>query len=265
MTLTPPDAAVRERALDISESFLVQAPAGSGKTELLTQRFLALLAAIETPESIVAITFTRKAAGEMRNRISGALVNATGEQPSKPHAQRTWQLARAALNRDAERRWGLLDNPSRLRVMTIDSLCLSLTSQMPWTSRTGGTPTPADDASVLHWEAALRTLAMVEQESPFQAELSRLLLHIDNNLPRVAELLMQMLAKRDQWLRHVGGGLDREHLEASLRAICEGALERIRHRVPFNAWDLMRYTGQDLESAEELTRHLSLADFLLTK
>ena len=132
--MTPPDAAIRERALDITESFLVQAPAGSGKTELLTQRFLALLATVETPEAIVAITFTRKAAGEMRSRISGALQKALGEQPDEDHAQRTWQLARSALNRDSALQWGLLDNPARLRVMTIDSLCLSLTNQMPWTT-----------------------------------------------------------------------------------------------------------------------------------
>src|SRR5437762_2534088 len=117
--MIPPDADVRERALDIGNSFLVQAPAGSGKTELLTQRFLALLGEVETPEAIVAITFTRKAAGEMRSRISGALKKAEGER------------ARRVLERDAELGWGLLENPSRLRVMTIDSLCASLTGQMP--------------------------------------------------------------------------------------------------------------------------------------
>ncbi len=263
--MPPPDAAARERALDIETSFLVQAPAGSGKTELLTQRFLALLATVDTPEAIVAITFTRKAAGEMRNRITGALQRAQNPIPAEEHARRTWQLARAALDRDLAFSWGLLENPSRLRILTLDSLCASLTGQMPWMSRMGGQPSLADDPAPLHHEAALRTLALLEQDTPFRPLLVRLLLHLDNNLSRAAELLMQMLARRDQWLRHIAGGLDRTRLEASLRAISEHALDRIRRRVPFNAWALMAYAQIPIDALDDLARHQALAEFLLTK
>lgn len=260
----PPDAHLREQALDTTQSFLVQAPAGSGKTELLTQRFLALLATVDAPESIVAITFTRKAAGEMRTRISGALAKAAGPRPAEPHAQRTWELASAALARNGALNWGLLDNPGRLRIMTIDSLCASLTGQMPWMSRMGGQPSLADDPASLHHEAALRTLALLEQDTPWRHRLERLLLHLDNNLSRAAELLMQMLGRRDQWLRHITGGLNRAELEAALRAMSDHAVANLLPQVPFLAWDLLAVTGRANGPATDLERLQALADFILT-
>src|SRR5688572_2812684 len=92
------DEQQRLEALNPKQSFIVQAPAGSGKTELLTQRFLVLLGKVNQPEEILAITFTKKSAAEMRARIIHALQNALSHQePETTHAKKTRDLAKQVL------------------------------------------------------------------------------------------------------------------------------------------------------------------------
>ncbi len=229
------DAHERAEALDAGRSFIVQAPAGSGKTGLITQRFLTLLAVVERPEEVVAITFTRKAAGEMRSRILEALVSAKGPQPDDPHAAKTWGLAKAALVRDGEKGWQVLSNPSRLSVQTIDSLCGSLTRQLPLLSTFGAQPSVSDDASALYQEAARMTLLDLEQGEDWSPAIEALLRHLDNDLNKAQSMLVTMLAKRDQWLRHLFSVLNtpddverREVLESALQGAISEALEDVR-------------------------------------
>ena len=128
MTSHIDDAKARREALNIEASYIVQAPAGSGKTELLIQRYLKLLAHVQRPEQILAMTFTRKAAGEMKHRVLQALASArNSKSPQEAHEKTTWEIARQALTHSEKQGWRLLENPLRLKIQTIDSFCASLT------------------------------------------------------------------------------------------------------------------------------------------
>lgn len=219
------DQAARDRALDVRRSFIVQAPAGSGKTQLLMQRYLALLGIVALPESILAITFTRKAAAEMRRRVLDALARAAGPEPEAEHERRTWRLARAARERDSRLGWNLAQNPHRLQIRTIDSFCAALVRRMPWLSQLGGAPEIAEDADEIYRSAARATVQLVE--SPEYGDcLGRLLLYLDNDAAAMERLLAAMLARRDQWLRHLSA--TRQDLEAALGRVVSSELQRLR-------------------------------------
>ncbi len=223
------DAAARRRALEPA-SFIVEAPAGAGKTELLTQRTLRLLALVDHPEEVVALTFTNKAAAEMRDRILGSLeLAARGERPGDeaPHRQITYDLGQAALARDGERGWQLLQHPGRLAVTTLDALCGSLARQMPYLSRFGAQPGVAEDAAPYYRQAAKKTLALVEAGDADGETVAAALAFMDNDAGRLEALLAAMLARRDQWLHHAGG-VSRAAAEAGLQALIRRDLAAAR-------------------------------------
>src|SRR5207247_1551324 len=108
------DDAARRAAVDPSQNVILEASAGTGKTRVLVERYVNLLRAGVEPDHILAITFTRKAAAEMRQRIVDRL----------KEAGRLSEI-------DAARSRELKDRLGDIAISTIDAFCLSLLREFP--------------------------------------------------------------------------------------------------------------------------------------
>ncbi len=214
------DGAARAQAIAADGSVLVQAPAGSGKTTLLTQRFLRLLASVDAPERILALTFTRRAAQEMRERVLEAFHAAA--LPNRPAGcnRQTWDLAVGARRRMDALQIDIERHPSRLRIETIDTFNVWLAGQLPIAAGAGARLNLLENARPLYEEAARRTLAYEESDS-FGVAVERVLALDDQRWRRLVGLVAGMLSSRDRWLPLLAGrlrassGID----EAQLRTV----------------------------------------------
>ncbi|MFN8061249.1 MAG: UvrD-helicase domain-containing protein [Vicinamibacterales bacterium] len=110
----PPDEDARSHAVDPRHNVVLEASAGTGKTAVLVMRYLNLLRANVDPSNVLAVTFTRKAAAEMRGRIIDA-------------------LRRAAATSAADRQlWSKLRNRlDDVSIGTIDAFCYGLLREFP--------------------------------------------------------------------------------------------------------------------------------------
>jgi len=220
----------RDLAVDPLQSVIVEAGAGSGKTASLVVRKLGLLAISNHPEEVLSITFTRKATAEMRSRVISALRTvANGATPTNPYEEILFERARAALDRDREMGWNLLDNPSRLRIVTFDSLAHMIVRMSPITSQLGGPVIVEDDASPLYEKAVDRlfqSLTSGANEAIADA-VFRFLDLMDNRQVRARSFLTNLLARRDQWLSYVLGARDREGFYQLVNESCSELSEGV--------------------------------------
>jgi len=242
------DQSTRRQALNPEQSFIVQAPAGSGKTELLTQRFLSLLAhACQAPEEIIAITFTRKAAAEMRERILQSLKLAQDPNPPQVlHKKTAWELGREVLKKNHTLRWRLLENPQRLRILTIDALCKQFISHLPLLAGYGAAIGIVKDPQAVYQQAVHEWLL---NSPPIE-----LLTHLDNNPKKLMTLLIDLLAKREQWLPYIL--LDnpkqlRQKIETGLALLAEEILQTLQPKISSvlsnRLLPLLNFAGKNLQ------------------
>jgi ATP-dependent exoDNAse (exonuclease V) beta subunit len=270
--LAAADAAARERALDVTQSFIVQAPAGSGKTTVLTQRYLKLLAEVAEPEQVLAITFTRKAAGEMRERVRQAL---DGKVAAKSPADAlTLELAARVRTHASKLGWGIDESAARLRIQTIDSFNTWLAHSLPITSRAGLSRGVAEDPDDLYRRAARDTMRAAETDPELREHFERVMRRLDDNWGRAEDLIAEMFKRRSEWLPNLPqlSGEDlAQRIEAGLEAVVG---EELRFAAAMLSADFVaqasefaRYVAQWIEPARlpNVARWLDAVDPLSAK
>ena len=120
----------------------------------------------------------------------------------------------------------------------------------------------------LYREAAANTLKLLDedaakdrQQAGWSAAVEILLEHLDNDLPRARDMLVTMLQKRDQWLRHLAGQRpDRTALELALRHFVEATLEDTLKILPRESLpelaDCIRYAANNRADAPCAIEHI---------
>ena len=211
------DEAARAAATDPAASVLLEAPAGSGKTSVLTRRFLRLLTRVDDPGQILAITFTRKAAAEMQARMLRALRREFAADDAE--AAELGHLAEAVLAHGVARGWSLETQPQTLRIQTIDAFNYWLASQLPVASHAGGLLQVTDNAAEIYQRAARRTLLAVESDAVLAPDAALLFERTDNHWMNLERLIAQMLQERGHWLPFVA--------QAPPRALCQRVNESL--------------------------------------
>lgn len=259
-----PDAEEREQALDTASSWITEAPAGSGKTGLLIQRYLKLLAQVDDPSEVLALTFTQKATAEMRDRVLSALRGCTiaPATPESEFEQLTRRLAMAALQRDAELGWKLLERPQRLNIRTIDSLCSEIARAVPLGSEAAGFARPVADTEPLYRRAAHAVMMRLGgDDEALNRAVRTVLEHRDGDLPFCEKVLAEMLGSREQWGRLVPlteGELDEIELDTKVlprlneslgRVLCT-ELTELHRCFPEDALARLATIAQELATAE---------------
>jgi ATP-dependent helicase/nuclease subunit A len=205
------DAESRAYAVDPTHNVVLEASAGTGKTSVLVARYVNLLKAGIDPANILAITFTRKAAAEMRERILRELRNSAEQS----EIDRT--------------RWlDLRDRLGDIAISTIDAFCLSLLREFPLEADVDPAFELADETEVprlisTSLDRTMRVLVAIAREDRDVA-LVLAQLGIGRTREGLATLLDRRLVARDALDRFLARGP--RHLEAL--QICRDAAAALR-------------------------------------
>src|SRR5436190_5728280 len=205
------DAAARDRAVDPAHNVVLEASAGTGKTYVLVERYLNLLQRGVDPANILAVTFTRKAAAEMRSRILA-------------------ELRKRAESADAGRdSWrDIRDRGGDIAISTIDAFCLSLLHEFPLEANLDPGFEMADETQVprLMEESLDRALDIGRGLSRTDEYVRLLFAELREG--RIRDGLEQMINRRLVVEDALERALENGPRDLTAELACEHAFERLR-------------------------------------
>ncbi|MXW07274.1 MAG: AAA family ATPase [Gammaproteobacteria bacterium] len=184
------DSPIRDEAVSPNESYIVQAPAGSGKTALLVRRYLNLLTVVKQPEEILAITFTEKAAREMKSRVLKELTLKDG-------------IAAQVHERSKQLHWDLELNPQRMKIQTIDSFAYGIVQRMPIECQLSLDYQSMEKSDDIYYEAAVEFFEQVHRQGINTEYATDILALFENNIDQAIETFASMLSHRQSWIKSV--------------------------------------------------------------
>ena len=205
--MTPHDIAL---AIAPRGSAIVEACAGSGKTWLLVSRVIRLLLDGAKPSEILAITFTRKAAEEMRQRLIDWLtLLATVDDAKAREFLRERQLTETEIDAALPRARGLLEayllaEPS-ITLTTFHGWFGQLVQAAPLNAKSGGEMTLTEDTRLLLAEAWQSLMQAARAASEGDVAQSLAALFADYDLSNTRKLLMEFVANRAEWWAYTLG------------------------------------------------------------
>jgi ATP-dependent helicase/nuclease subunit A len=243
-----PDADARQFATDPRNDVVLEASAGTGKTSVLVARYVNLLKAGVDPANILAITFTRKAAAEMRERILHELRTAAG---------------RSEIDRS---QWvELRDRLGDIAISTIDAFCLSLLREFPLEADLDPGFDMADETEVprLIEDALDRTLRILVRLARTEPDIA--LVFAQLGITRTREGLAALLERRLVAWPALDRFLAKGPSDLTAEGVCRRAVDRlaaILRRLPDGLEQFLQDGPAGHPRYQLLARELRRLDYL---
>ncbi len=195
-----PDLEERKSALDTKSSFVVVAPAGSGKTQLLIKRYLKLLSSARAIDSVLCLTFTNKATEEMRERVLIALKNCLNSEGSDENEKELFELAKKVYENQKIKKKELL-NPQSFQIYTFHSFCSTLLKKYPSNKNISNFETLDEiEAEILYQKTAeiVISKAFSGEDEALSSAIARRLASLDEKIESFKNQIIELLKNRDR-------------------------------------------------------------------